>query len=165
VEKTLMNRVRLTIFLVIVFFLHLLFYQYLSAGEIYPDLFLVLVIYCSLNWGPTLGAFSGFLTGIVQDSFSFTYFGLHALAKIILGFVIGSTRQSFFSNSYLVQAGIIFTAKLLHDIIFYGIYMFRGPGSFWHQIFFHTVPAALYTSFLGVALYFIFNIKTKTKRW
>ncbi|HUU30334.1 MAG TPA: rod shape-determining protein MreD [archaeon] len=160
-----MSIFRFIIFLLVLFFAHLLFYQYLSVGEVYPDLFLVLVVYSALRWGSVGGSVSGFICGMVQDSFSFTYFGLHVLTKTFIGFTIGKMRHSFFSNLYIVQAALIFSAKILHDAIFYGVYLFNSPGGFWHQIVFHTIPASLYTCSLGVLLYIPFNLKTRTKRW
>ena len=158
-----MSSFRFFIFLVILFFTHLLLYQYLSVGKIFPDLFLVAVVYSALRLGPTGGSVSGFLCGIVQDSFSYTYFGLHAAVKTVVGFTIGKARHSFFSNNYLVQMTIIFVAKIIHDIIFYAFYFSGGEKSFWSQIFLHTLPSAIYTSVLGVALFIIFRIKTATR--
>ncbi len=159
------TNLKFILFLLILFFIHLLFYQYLVLGEVYPDLFLVLVVYCALRWGPDGGSISGFICGIIQDSFSYTYFGLHAVAKIIIGFAIGKVRHSFFSNKYIVQAAIILTSKILHDIIFYSIYFSRGEESFWRQMIFHTAPSAFYTCILGVALFIMFRFKAATKSW
>jgi len=157
-----MSKFRFIVLLLILFFTHLLFYQYLALGEIYPDLFLVLVVYCALRWGPVGGSFSGFLSGIVQDSFSYTYFGLHALTKIIIGFSIGKMRHSFFSNKYIVQAAIILLSKIIHDAIFYGVYLFRAPGGFWEQMFFNTSLSSLYTCFLGIAIYILIDFKSSS---
>lgn len=156
---------RFVLFLLLLFFAHLVFYQYLSAGELYPDLFLVLVVFAGLRWGGIAGSLSGFLTGIVQDSFSYTYFGLHALIKTLLGFAIGQTRSSYYSNNHLVQLAIIFATKLLHDMLFYGIFMFHGPGGFWHQILFISTPAALYTALLGVGLHLVLSYRSRARRW
>jgi rod shape-determining protein MreD len=155
-----MSNLRFGFFLVVLFFAHLLFYQYLPAGRIYPDLFLVLVIFASLNWGAEAGTVLGFLTGLTQDSFSFTFFGLHALCKTVIGFAIGKTRQGFYSNNILVQAIIIFTAKVAQDLLFYAVYLSREPGSFWHQILIETPLSALYTCFLGLAIYYLVKLRS-----
>ncbi len=159
------KKLKFTLFLLTLFFIHLLFYQYLALGEVYPDLFLVLVVYCALRGGPVGGSISGFICGIIQDSFSYTYFGLHAVVKIVIGFAIGKVRHSFFSNKYIVQATIILTSKIFHDIIFYSIYFSRGEESFWRQIIFYTVPSAFYTSILGVAIFIMFRFKVAIKSW
>ncbi|OGF99493.1 MAG: rod shape-determining protein MreD [Candidatus Glassbacteria bacterium RIFCSPLOWO2_12_FULL_58_11] len=158
-----MSSFRFFIFLLILFFAHLLLYQYLSVGRIFPDLFLVAVVYCALRLGPTGGSVSGFICGMVQDSFSYTYFGLHSAVKTAVGFAVGKARHSFFSNNYLVQMAIIFAAKIIHDIIFYAFYFSGGEESFWSRIFLETLPSAVYTSVLGVALFIILRIKTATK--
>lgn len=160
-----MATLKFILFLLILFLIHLLFYQYLALGDVYPDLFLVLVVYCSLRWGPEGGSISGFICGIIQDSFSYTYFGLHAVAKTLIGFAIGKVRHSFYSSKYIVQATVILTSKIFHDIIFYGIYLSRGEESFWHQMIFHTAPSAFYTCIIGVALFIMFRFKTAIKSW
>ena len=160
-----MKTFKFIIFLLVLFLTHLLFYQYLVLGEVYPDLFLVLAVYSALRWGPNGGAISGFICGIIQDSFSYTYFGLHAIAKTVIGFAVGKVRHSFFSNKYIVQAAIILTSKILHDVIFYAIYFSRGEESFWRQMIFHTAPSAFYTCILGVAFFFLCRFKAATQSW
>lgn len=160
-----MSNIRFTLFILTLFFVHLLFYQYISVGEIFPDLFLVMVVYAGLMWGPEGGSLVGFFSGLAQDSFSFTYFGLHALAKVIVGFAIGKVRHSFFSSRPLVQAAIILVAKIVHDTIFYGIYFARTDESFLRQLVFVSVPSAFYTAVLGVALFTLFRFRQKRKNW
>ena len=155
-----MSRARFILFLVVLFFVHLLFYEYLSTGKTYPDLFLVLTVFAALRWGAEAGSLSGFLTGLIQDSFGFTFFGLHALSSTIVGFIVGRTRQAFYGNNILVQFIIIFVAKVLHDLIFYGVYLSRQSGSFWGQIFVDTPLNALYTCVLGLVLYHAINFKS-----
>ena len=157
-----MTNLRFILFMLILFFVHLLFYQYISVGEIFPDLFLVMVVYAGLMWGPEGGSLIGFFCGIAQDSFSFTYFGLHALAKVIVGFVTGKVRHSFFSNKVLVQSAIILVAKLAHDALFYGIYFARTDESFWRQMVFVSVPSAIYTAALGVVLFLLLGVRQKS---
>ncbi len=160
-----MSNLRFILFLLTLFFVHLLFYQYISMGEIFPDLFLVMVVYAGLIWGPEWGSLTGFFAGMAQDSFSFTYFGLHALAKVLVGFSIGKVRHSFFSGKPTVQIAIILAAKMVHDAVFYGIYLARTDESFWRQLLFVSAPAALYTAVLGVALFFLFRIHQKSRGW
>ncbi len=155
-----MSRFRFIVFLVLLFFIHLLFYQYLAKGKVYPDLFLVLVVFAALRWGAEAGSLSGFLCGLVQDSFSYSFFGLHALSKTVIGFVIGKSRQAFYGNNILVQFSIIFASKFIHDLIFYSIYLSRQSGSFWSQLLINTSLNALYTCVLGLLLYHILNFRS-----
>ena len=160
-----MSNIRFILFMVTLFFVHLLFYQYISVGEIFPDLFLVMTVYAGLIWGPEGGSLVGFFAGIAQDSFSFTYFGLHALAKVLVGFVIGKVRHSFFSGKPTVQTVILLTAKIAHDAVFYGIFFARTNESFWHQLLFVSAPSAFYTAALGVLLFMAFRIHQKSRGW
>jgi rod shape-determining protein MreD len=155
-----MSRFRFIVLLVLLFIIHLLFYQYLAKGKIYPDLFLVLIIFAALRWGAAAGCVSGFLCGMVQDSFSYSFFGLHALCKTLIGFAIGKSRQAFYSNNILVQFIIIFSSKFIHDLIFYSIFLSRQSGSFWTQLFVNTSLNALYTCIIGLLLYHILNFRS-----
>ena len=159
-----MSNLKLTIYITLLFFIHLLFYQYLSIGEVYPDLFLILVIFAALYKGPEAGCMAGFLCGLAQDSFGFAFFGLHALTKTVIGFSIGKVRHSFYSNNYLVQGVIIVAAKLLHDILYYGVYFSQGPGSYWRQILMLTPLSAIYTCLLGLGILFLINFRIRILR-
>ena len=141
--------------------LHLIFFQYLSSDKVFPDLFLVLVVFAALQWGPMAGALAGFICGLAQDSFSFTYFGLQALSKTVIGFTLGKIRQSFYSNNYLVLLIIVLAAKTIHDLLYFGVYFSGELGSFWHQILIYTPLSAVYTCVLGVAIYFLINFKIR----
>jgi rod shape-determining protein MreD len=156
-----MSNLKLVSYALVLFFVHLLFYQHLSLGEIYPDLFLILVVFTGLYKGPEAGSVAGFFCGLAQDSFSYAFFGLHALTKTIIGFSIGKIRHDFYSNNYLVQGVIIFTAKLLHDILYYGVYFSQEPGSYLHQIIIHTPLAAVYTCLLGLGILLLINFRIR----
>ena len=156
-----MSNLRLTLYALVLFFIHLLFYQYISLGEVYPDLFLILVVFIGLYKGPQAGSVAGFFCGLAQDSFSYVFFGLHALTKTIIGFSIGKIRHSFYSNNYLVQGVIIFTAKLLHDIVYYGVFFSQGPGNYLRQILLLTPLCAIYTCVLGLGILFLINLRTR----
>ena len=159
-----MSNLKLVSYTVTLFFIHLLFYQYLGLGDIYPDLFLILVVFVSLYKGPEAGSLAGFFCGLAQDSFGYTFFGLHALIKTIIGFSVGKIRHSFYSNNYLVQGVIIVAAKLLHDILYYGVYFSQGPGSYWRQILVLTPLSAIYTCLLGLGILFLINFKIRILR-
>ncbi|MFC1614612.1 rod shape-determining protein MreD [Gemmatimonadota bacterium] len=159
--NALMSNLKLFIYAFALFIIHLLFYRYLSFGEIYPDLFLVLVVFAGLNKGPEAGSVAGFFCGLAQDSFSFAFFGLHALTKTVIGFAIGKIRHSFYSNNYLVQGAIILVAKMLHDIIYYTVYFPQGSNSYFRQIFLYSPLSAAYTCILGLGILFLINFRIR----
>lgn len=159
-----MSNIRLASYAIILFFIHLLFYQYLPVSGIYPDLFLVLVVLAAIYKGPVYGSLAGFLCGISQDSFSFSYFGLYALTKTIIGYSIGKVRHSFYSNNYWVQGVIFFVLKILHDVIYYSVYYFPNPLSHWRQFAIRSPLAAIYTSVLGITLLLVLNMITFARR-
>ncbi|MBN2288971.1 MAG: rod shape-determining protein MreD [Candidatus Glassbacteria bacterium] len=156
-----MSNLKFLIFALVLFFVHLLFYQYLSFGETYPDLFLILVVFAGLYKGPEAGSAAGFFCGLAQDSFSYAFFGLHALTKTIIGFLIGKIRHSFYSNNFLVQGVIIIAAKMLHDIIYYAVFFSQVPGSYLHQILLRTPLSAVYTAVLGLGILFLINFRIR----
>ena len=64
-----------------------------------------------------------------------------------------------------VQIAIILAAKMVHDVVFYGIYFARTDESFWRQLLFVSAPSALYTAVLGVILFLLFRIRQKSRGW
>ncbi|HLA38497.1 MAG TPA: hypothetical protein VJ417_00795, partial [Candidatus Glassbacteria bacterium] len=79
-------------------------------------------------------------------------------------FTIGKVRHSFFSNRNVVQGAIILVAKLFHDILFYSVYLARSEESFWGQIITASLPSAFYTAALGVVIFLLFGLKTRSSR-
>ena len=71
----------------------------LSWHGICADLMLLVTVSFAFLRGKHLGTLMGFLTGLLQDLASGTFFGVNAFSKLLAGY----SRNSFFCRSWLLS--------------------------------------------------------------
>lgn len=84
----------------------------------YVDPFLLVVVYCALFGGETYGMLSGAFAGWVQDAlFGGRVLGLSALAKLLLGFVVGLAGARFMISGTAARALTVFLATIAEGLL------------------------------------------------
>ena len=135
--------------------------QYLAVAGLSPDFTLIWIVYLSLRRGQITGTVAGFFTGLVLDLLSGNdgMLGLAALAKTAGGFTAGyffnenKTAQTLGSYRFIL---IILSVSLVHNLIYFIIFL-QGSGAHWWQaILLYGIPAALYTAAVGLIPTFVF---------
>ena len=77
----------------------------------YLDPFLLVVVYCALRGGEGQGLLAGVAAGWVQDLlFGGPILGLSALAKLLVGFVVGAAGSHFLINGASARALVLLLA-------------------------------------------------------
>ena len=77
----------------------------------YLDPFLLVVVYCALKGGEGQGLLAGVAAGWVQDLlFGGPILGLSALAKLLVGFVVGAAGSHFLINGASARALVLLLA-------------------------------------------------------
>jgi len=77
------------------------FSKFYVIGNYSPDLFIILVIYISLNEGKINGTLSGFSVGLIQDlALSVGFLGLSSFTKSLSGFIVGFFTDSRRARKY-----------------------------------------------------------------
>ncbi len=117
--------------------------------DVKPDLVLIVLMYAAFTKGANRGAAVGFIGGLAEDFASGGGMGANALAKVVLGYLLGSFRKkveyesrsfqfiSVFVVSCLSQAGVFLIMQLSGRLA--GFYSFR-------HLF---LPSALLNAVLG----------------
>jgi len=135
--------------------------QYLAVAGLSPDITLIWIIYLSLRRGQMTGTVAGFFCGLVLDLLSGAdgMLGLAALSKTAAGFTAGyffnenKTLQTLGSYRFIL---IILLVSVVHNLIYFIIFL-QGSGAHWWQaILLYGVPAALYTAAVGLMPAFVF---------
>jgi len=76
---------------IVTFLVQLYLADFMTVGGIRPDFVLVLLVYISARYGRMTGILVGFGSGMLQDfAGSFSTLGASALAKAIVGYVLGT---------------------------------------------------------------------------
>ena len=130
----------------------------ISVFGVTPDLVLLVLVYIGISGGRVNGAIFGFLAGFLQDTFAPEHMGINALAKSIVGFVVGSGQRGIVAESYVVQGSIVFGAVLLHDLVYFVCYTGRDLPGIIFNLLRYGVGAALYTAALSVFLSILLSI-------
>lgn len=114
-----------------------------SVPHYYADLFnffSMAVILLALRHGEGIGAISGSVAGLIQDSLTLHIFGLAGLTKTGLGFAVGLAYRKLNLVPFINQLLFIFVASSFELLIWAGlanlIFNFNLPiklGAFWFQ--------------------------------
>ena len=88
-----------------------------SPGR-YLDPFLLVAVYCALNFGETHGMLAGAAAGWVQDViFGGRVLGLSALAKLVVGFSVGLAAGRFLIATTAARALIVLLAVVADALL------------------------------------------------
>jgi rod shape-determining protein MreD len=127
-----------------------------TIGGIKLDLSIIILVYVALRRGPVSGVIFGFLIGLLTDVFTPQALGAGALVKCMIGFSVGSFKDSLYLDSWYSKGGMIFFALMLNDLLYY---VFTGGlnVSLVETLIRYTLFSALYTSIVGTAIFFVLS--------
>jgi rod shape-determining protein MreD len=103
---------------------------FLTGEAVAVDLVVVVVVYVALTSGPVTGMFAGSAAGLIQDALSGGVLGIGGLAKSVVGFVVGAISQQFIVTAALPRLVIFLGSSVAHSMMFIGLYVLLGFGSF-----------------------------------
>ena len=129
--------------------------RFVTVGTASPDFALLWIVYAAIIAGQLRGTVVGFGTGIVFDLISGqdSMLGLAALCKSIAGFIAGyfygesKTELTLSTWRYMFAVGI---ASLLHNAIYFLIFLQGGDIDWKQTLVLYTIPSTLYTTGLAV---------------
>jgi rod shape-determining protein MreD len=144
--------------------LHTTLARYVTIGTAIPDVVLIWVVYVALTRNQLTGTVVGFACGLLFDLMSGQdgMLGLAALCKTLAGFLAGyfhsenKTEQTLTTWRFVLIVG---AAALLHDAIYFLIFL-QGTDVGWSRaLALHGAPSTLYTTALAVVPMVVFRRK------
>ena len=141
----------------ILFFLQLFLHSVSGLVEALPDLIPIAMVVAIVRWGVGGVALVGFLAGLMEDSFSTSLLGLNSLSWVGAGTAGALIKSSLYGNRLVVAVILVATLKVIHDTIYYLIYLWGTPGDMLNQLFILTPFAAFYSMGLALVIFIIFQ--------
>lgn len=131
-----------------------LFYKIKLFG-VRPDLILATVGSIALLRGWSQGLFWGTIGGLLEDVVTGSLPGSHAVAKSIIGFVLGLLEGKVFKENIFLPAITLFLASLAEGIIFFLASGFFGEMRWSFVVALRTVvfPTAVVTALFAPIVY------------
>ena len=77
-----------------------------------PNLIIVLVVYLGLKHPHSFGGLAAFCLGIIQDSFSSIYLGLHGFSYLCLYTLLAELADRLFTNNRVLFVMVVFLATV-----------------------------------------------------
>lgn len=115
-----------------------------------PDIVIIILVFIAFTQGQIEATALGFISGLLIDIYDpGTRLGTNALANSLIGFFAGYSRGGIAAETLRAQTTILFSATLLHDIIFFLVTL--QP----IKILTIGLGTSLYTAALGTALAFV----------
>ena len=115
-----------------------------------PSATLAVVVWYALSCGRGYGALFGALAGALEDALSFGTGGSWTIATAAAGFLAGSARGAFFTDSIAPAALVMFVATLVRAFVFWSAMALGGYPSGLASPHAH---AAVWQGALNAALY------------
>jgi rod shape-determining protein MreD len=135
-----------------------------TLGTAVPDVLVIWIVYLAIQFGQIAATVLGFGIGLCMDLLSGQdgMLGLAALSKSLAGFLAGyfyhenKTEQTLSSGRFVAAVGF---AALLHNAIYFLIFLRGSDVGWWQAITWHGVPSTLYTMVLSVVPMSLFRRK------
>ena len=118
------------------------------------DLSIVILVYIALSRGPVSGAIFGFILGLLADIFTPQTLGFGALVKCLIGFSVGSFKDSLYLDSLYSKGGMIFFVLIINDLLYYLLTRGLNTSTF-ETLINYSLLSAVYTSMVGILIFLI----------
>lgn len=129
---------------------------FLHVGNARPDLLLMVTVSAGLIFGRTAGVVGGFFGGLLWDLLTAQFFGMHTLAKVITGYIVGCFEKKVFKDNLLLPLIAAFCATFMHEAILYlSARMLDIQAPFFSLIGRIIVPTAIYNCLAMPFVYFV----------
>lgn len=127
--------------------------DFITIGNAVPDILLIWIVYVAVTQGQLAATLYGFFIGLGVDLIAGDdgMLGLSTFVKTLAGFLAGyffndnKIELTLSSWKFVVAVGL---CTLLHNGIYFLIFLRGSEISWWHSIAWYGVPSMLYTTAL-----------------
>jgi rod shape-determining protein MreD len=150
------KRFPLYIILIGAFLAQLLFLDYIKIAGAKPDIFVLLVVFFAIFFGPGAGAEAGLVSGLFKDIYSLDIFGVNSVLLSLTGLIAGMLSPKLFRESKLIQLPLVFVFSVLYMTIHCFISSLISKTTYVtlpDYLYGLILPSSFYTAVLSLFLY------------
>lgn len=137
--------------------------QWISLGNIAPNLLIIITAAYGFMRGKKSGLLVGFFCGLLTDIFFGDVIGFYSLIYMYIGYANGFFHRIFFPEDIKLPLFLIFVSDLLYGITVYILmFLLRGRFELIYYITHIILPEMIYTIVLTFLVYPI-NLKINRK--
>lgn len=137
------------------FLLQCTVFKKLAVASVSPNLLVVVSASFGFMRGKKEGLFIGFICGLLIDIMFGSVLGFYALIYMLIGYVNGFFRKSFFPEEIRLPLILIGASDLFCNLlVFFVLFWFRGRFDFVYYLLHIIVPELVYTMLITIVLYF-----------
>ena len=149
--------------LIFLFSMQTTFLGIFSFGGVTPDLILIVVVYCGINFAKKSGIGLSVLVGFIQDCLSGSLLGVNTLSKGLVGIFFSALKDKIIVEGGLAISFFIFCTSLFDGMIYFIAMTSLMGAEFRGDFFFSQVLLfAVYNVVTGL---FLFYILDRSKPW
>jgi len=150
------NIIGSAILLIASFILQITVCQYISFGNIAPNLLIFAVSSFGFLGGKTKGTITGFISGLLVDIFCGTVLGFHALLFMYIGFFNGNFKKLIYRDDLKLQVVLVACSDLVYNLVYYALrFLLRGRFNFLYYLLNIILPEVVYTVLLTIIIFLI----------
>ncbi|MGR3318712.1 MAG: rod shape-determining protein MreD [Candidatus Anammoxibacter sp.] len=135
---------------------------HLAVYGVTPDIYLIFAVFFSLNADIKQGSFVNWINGIAKDVFSLVSFGLSAFLFVLIGYIIGRSKEFLFKEHPLTQVLITFFVALFYGLGCLVFMLISSENVKLAVITQKVLCSAIYSAIIAPLLFAVFK-KFKTK--
>ena len=109
----------ISLVLTFLFSIQTTFLEIFSFGGVTPDLILIVVVYCGINFTKNSGIGLSALVGFIQDCLSGSILGVNTLSKGLVGIFFSALKDKIIVEGVLAISFFIFCTSLLDGMIYF----------------------------------------------
>ncbi len=111
-----MRTIKIALLIILVYLLQITIISRLSVFGVKADLLLIITTLFAVTYGAEDGFLIGLLCGLVQDVFGGSFY-VQVVSKALLGFLIGTFKESVFGTEESVAFMAVFVATVTNFVL------------------------------------------------
>lgn len=146
-------RVRVWVWVAVLFLAHFFLHVGLSYGTGAPDLLTLALLLAAREVGMARAAAVGLFFGLCEDALSVLAFGANGIAMATVGAGAAATRDLFVGDSWIFLVSYVFVGKWIRDLVYW---IAVGEGlrqPFVEQVLVQGAVQGLYIAGIGFVLW------------